>query len=108
MSEPSKVISPNKSEPVPPDDDKMIVQLSVNELRRIIAEEIAAALHNGGGGAPEKDRLLTPEEAAEMLGQNVRWLYRRASNLPFTRRLSRKSLRFSEKGLRRWLATRTP
>ena len=108
MSEPSKVISPNKSESVPPDDDKMIVQLSVNELRRIVAEEIAAALQNGGGRAPEKERLLTPEEAAEILGQDVRWLYRHANELPFTRRINRKNLRFSEAGLRRWLAARKP
>jgi predicted DNA-binding transcriptional regulator AlpA len=95
-------------EPVPPDYDKMVVQLSVNELRRIVGEEIAAALQNGGGHAPEKDGLLSPEEAAAILGQNVRWLYRHADKLPFTRRISRKNLRFSEGGLRRWLAARKP
>jgi excisionase family DNA binding protein len=89
-------------------DGKMVVQLSVTELRQLIAKEIAAALQNGGGHAPEKDRLLTPEEAAERLGQNVRWLYRHAKELPFTRRISRKNLRFSEASLLRWLAARKP
>src|SRR5262245_26374547 len=36
------------------------------------------------------DRLLRPEEAAELLGVEVAWLRRRAGHLPFTRRLSRK------------------
>ena len=58
--------------------------------------------------APEHgDRLLTAEEAGPLMGVNRRWLYRHAKGLPFTKRLSRKALRFSEKGLRRWLAART-
>jgi hypothetical protein len=52
----------------------------------------------------EADRLLTPEEAAGVLGVGVRWLYRHARQLAFTRRLSRKMLRFSEVGLRRYMA----
>ena len=51
----------------------------------------------------EADRLLTPGEAAAMLGVTVRWLYRHADQLTFTRRLSRKVLRFSEAGLRRYM-----
>lgn len=54
----------------------------------------------------EPDRLLTPEAAASRLNVSVRWLYRHAHTLPFTRRLSRKRLRFSEAGLRRYMATR--
>ena len=60
---------------------------------------MAAAHRNCNHADP--DRLLTPEEAAAILGQSVRWLYRHAANLPFTRRISRKNLRFSEAGLRR-------
>lgn len=56
----------------------------------------------------KEDRLLTPEEAATFLGTTPRWLYRHARRLPFTRRLSRKALRFSEAGLRRWLAAKSP
>jgi predicted DNA-binding transcriptional regulator AlpA len=57
-------------------------------------------------GSPEADRLLTPTEAAAVLNVTPRWLYRHAKRLPFTRRLSRKALRFSEAGLSRWQATR--
>ncbi len=56
--------------------------------------------------APEWDRLLTPEEAAQILGVTVKWLYRHAKRFSFTRRLSRKCLRFSEAGLRKWQAAK--
>jgi len=61
---------------------------------------------NGVRDLPEKDQLLNPEEAATRLGVTVKWLYRHAKQLPFTRRLSRKALRFSEQGLQRWLAAK--
>ena len=54
--------------------------------------------------ALETDRLLTAQEAASLLGVTPQWLYRRYRSLPFARRLSRKVLRFSELGLRQWLA----
>lgn len=55
---------------------------------------------------PEQDRMLTIEEAAELIGVSRRWLYRHAKTLPFSRKLSRKVLRFSRAGIARWLATR--
>ncbi|OGA02879.1 MAG: hypothetical protein A3I00_05835 [Betaproteobacteria bacterium RIFCSPLOWO2_02_FULL_64_12] len=58
--------------------------------------------------APTDDRLLTADEAAAILGVTPTWLYRHAKTLPYTRRLSRKVLRFSEAGLRRWQAARRP
>lgn len=54
----------------------------------------------------KQDRNLTVGEAAELLGVKPSWLYRHSAKLPFTRRLSRRALRFSEKGLRRWLESR--
>ena len=61
-----------------------------------------------GAHPPDAERLLGPPEAAALLGVTVTWLYRHAGQLPFTRRLSRKALRFSVAGLRRWLAARKP
>ncbi len=55
---------------------------------------------------PGADRLLTVTEVAIRLGVDRRWVYRRADALPFTRRLSRGTLRFSERGLERWQETR--
>jgi predicted DNA-binding transcriptional regulator AlpA len=52
------------------------------------------------------DRLLTAKEAAARLGVNQRWMYAKADSLPFTRRLSAGTLRFSERGLDRWRESR--
>jgi predicted DNA-binding transcriptional regulator AlpA len=52
--------------------------------------------------------LLTVGEAAAALRISPRWLYRHAKTLPFTRKLSRKVLRFSRSGITRWLATKRP
>ena len=68
----------------------------------------------GAATAPSKaptppagpDRLLTATEAAERLGVNTRWVYRKAPDLPFTRKLSGGTLRFSEKGLEKWKETK--
>jgi predicted DNA-binding transcriptional regulator AlpA len=53
------------------------------------------------------DRLLDVGEAAERLGVSKRWMYRRAAALPFTRRLSAGTLRFSSAGLERWQQRQT-
>ena len=76
------------------------------KIRAIVREEIAAALSNGERPPAEKDALITPEEAAAIIGVDTKWLYRHSKQLPFTRRLSRKKIRFNEPGLRRWLAPR--
>ena len=52
------------------------------------------------------DRLLTVHEAAVILGTSVDWLYRNSKKLPFTRRVSRKQLRFSERGIQKYIARR--
>lgn len=59
----------------------------------------------GETAVPTEDRLLTAGEAATILGVTPKWLYRH-QKLPFVRKLSRKALRVSENGLRRWLAAR--
>lgn len=53
-----------------------------------------------------EERLLTPQEAAGLLGVKVRWLYDHAHQLACTRRLSRKVLRFHEPELRKMLRKR--
>lgn len=52
------------------------------------------------------DRLLTAVEAAPLLSVSARWLYRHAGRLPFTRRLARKALRFSEVAIQRYMASK--
>ena len=51
------------------------------------------------------DRMLTIEEAAEVMQVSPDWLYRnqRYKRLPFTVVLSARKIRFSLKGLLKWL-----
>ena len=97
-------------------DPGQVAQLSP-ELRQALLLQAVAVLAalavpplGGNGDRPstplEPDRLLTPAEAAAQLAVSRRWLYAHAARLPFTKRLSRKVLRFSEAGLRRWQSTR--
>ncbi len=57
------------------------------------------------GESPE-DHLLTVDEAAGVLAVERTWMYRHADTLPFTRRLSTGTLRFSSDELQRWMASR--
>src|SRR5258708_25144287 len=54
----------------------------------------------------DTDRLLTAEAVAHLLGVTKRWVQRRARRLPFARRISARSVRYSEAGLRRWMTNR--
>ncbi len=58
--------------------------------------------------APVADKMLTAQEAARILGTTPTFLYKNSKTLPFARKLSRKCLRFSEIGLRRWLEAKRP
>jgi len=90
------------------DGARMIVTLTKTELKQLVHDAVVTALANNHGTPTDKEILLTPEQAAALIGVNRRWLYRRAAKLPFTRRISRKNLRFSEPGLRRWMAAKKP
>lgn len=50
------------------------------------------------------DRLLTAREVARRLGVSPKWVYSHHAELAFSRRLGKKALRFSERGLDRHLA----
>lgn len=76
----------------------LIERLATLEAERaaLLAELIAVSRE------PE-DRLLTVEEAADILSVTVDWLYRHASDLPFTVRPGPGQLRFSKNGLQTYL-----
>ena len=64
--------------------------------------------HNGNNGNGHADQWLTPEQAAQQLGVSIKWVYRHARKWRFVERLSRKKLRISDTGLRRWIAAKSP
>jgi len=82
-------------------------------LRARLWARLQAAGATGGASpdqraTPEADELLTAAEAAERLGVDRRWVYRKAKAgaLPFTRKLSSGTVRFSARGLERWKEAR--
>jgi len=78
----------------------------LEQLAQRVAELIVARL-DGKAAHPDDDRLLDVHEAAALLGVTSRWVYRRAKSLPFTRRLSKGVLRFSEAEIKTYIgATR--
>jgi predicted DNA-binding transcriptional regulator AlpA len=79
-------------------DSTLLVTMTVGQLRELVREEIQAARTT----KEEADRLLTAEEAAEMISMSTDWLYRNAKKLPFTRKLGPKVLRFSSQGIQKY------
>jgi len=52
----------------------------------------------------EPDHLLTVRETAKLLDVSTKYLYTHADEYPFTRRLGKKTLRFSAQGIARFLS----
>lgn len=99
---------PGRVAKIPPEQARALL-LPASALVVTLAARATEAPADGQGSAQtpaEPDHLLTPEEAAQLLGVKVSWLYRHAKRLPFTRRLSRKCLRFSEAALGKWQAAK--
>jgi len=91
------------AESIPP----VITRLA--SLQAALAARLIEPANNAShqdSGPEDKDELLTTADAARLLNVSEDWMYRRASRLPFARRLSRKALRFSKAGLLRWRAAR--
>jgi predicted DNA-binding transcriptional regulator AlpA len=72
----------------------------------------ARLLADAAVGSPPRpggfEHLLDVQEAAARLGMSTDWLYRHARQLPFTRRVGRRAVKFDPEGLTRWVAHRTP
>jgi len=85
----------------------MLAQLAA--LQSALAARLISDPSNGSHpqqAIQEPEELLSADHAAALLSVSVDWMYRHASGLPFTKRLSRKALRFSKAGLLRWRAGR--
>ena len=99
-------------------DPRRAFELSAAEAAALLIElaslqaVVAARLSTNPAAGPasisdsDSDRLLTAEEVAERLQRSVDWVYRQAKHWPFTRRLTRRTVRFSEAGLQRFLGQR--
>ena len=80
----------------------------LGELEAIRSRLWARLLSHQASPSPDAqlsapDRLLSPQDAAALLGVTPKWLHRNRDQLPFTR-LSRKVIRFKQSELTRWVA----
>ena len=87
---------------VPNEISANLAEIFLKLMRQAVREEIRILNED----LREKDRLLTAQESAKMLAVSPEWLYRNANKLSFTRRLGPKVLRFSQRGIERWIASR--
>ena len=58
------------------------------------------------GESQDGDQLLTVQQAASRLGTSKDWLYRHCAKLPFTVRPSPHQLRFSKRGIAKYISQR--
>jgi len=76
-----------------------------DELKQLVREAMRDELGRSKSTNTE-EKLLDPEEAAEMLSVSVDWLYHEAKKLPFARKLGPRMLRFSYTGMLRWMESK--
>ena len=83
--------------------DGASVSLSVEDIRGWLAEDTP---FRPSPTPRAEDKMLTAADVAEVLAVDKSWVYRHAAQLPFTRHISEQTLRFSSKGLQKWIASR--
>ena len=81
-------------------------QATLSALQGVLTARLLTSQKNATTSGESTDRLLTAAQVATILGVTKRWVERRARRLPFARRLSAHAVRYSESGLRRWMANR--
>ena len=100
---------PARAAEVPTDAIPALLAQLAAEQARVSALETALAARladeAAGTDGPHADQLLTVEEAAAKLGTTRDWL-RRHPHLPFVVRLSPGQVRYSAKGIERFIAMR--
>lgn len=79
------------------DDSRLVVTLTVAELRALIRAEMA--------NTTKDDALMDVEEVAQFLKQSVDWVYRHWKQLG-GRKIGAKSIRFYRRDIDGWLKTR--
>lgn len=107
----SVAANPDQVEKLP---DEVLPDLlaDVERLRARVWTRLNRPVNSTGNGDKtpskrvEEDQLLDVESVAEILSVDTRYVYDHADEWPFTRRISSRKLRFSKKGLFRWLRNR--
>ena len=96
--------NPSKAAMLPPDVARSLWvrgHVALGALAPVIATTPSPI-----AGTAEEERLLTVDDAAVKLGVTRDWLYRRAKSLPFTVRPSPGKVRFSLRGIEKYIRQR--
>ena len=91
------------------DAEAMHATAPVADILKVVHEELG---HLSNGRPPQRtqegEKLLNANQVAEVMGVKPRWVYEHADSLPFMRRIGSRSLRFSSRGLEKYLAQTRP
>ena len=85
-------------------DDHRLNTAFAESIRPVLREELEAVLRSHR--TEEGDRLLTIEEAAEVLSVSKDWLYSHGGKLGLRRKIGPKAVRYSHKAIQKFIATR--
>ncbi len=85
-------------------DDHSLNTAFAESIRPVLREELEAVLNNHK--KEEGDRLLTIEEATEVLSASKDWLYAYGGKLGLRRKLGPKMVRYSWRAIQKFIATR--
>lgn len=100
--------SPGQASSLTP-EDAALTSAYVLEVQAALAQRLSAAASETKPRESQiTERLLSPADTAERLGVTLRWLYRNAKRLPFSRKLTNRTLRFHEQGLTEYIRKKRP
>jgi hypothetical protein len=102
---------PSRTRNLPPDmaRDLLARVMALSPLLLVAAlrgHEHGPVEPDAGAATQTADEWLTAEEAAPLVKQSRGWLVRHHRALPFARKISPKTIRFSRTGALRWMETR--
>ena len=100
MSEPNKKTVPLRADTLPP--DRLVVTISVGELRELIGEIMDQKLKRLATG---RNALLTVEQAAEFLGYSKDWVFKNWRRIG-GKKIGGKGVRFDVVDLETWIKSR--
>lgn len=85
--------------------EELVSLLAMLEGRRVVVRERLRVVRETVDAGPKRDRAITAAEAAKIAdGYSAGWFYDHAHELEFTINSPGRPVRFSEVGLRAWVA----
>ena len=98
---------PAKGANLSPDVARVVHSQCVIVLTALLPALAASATTGPASSEPAK-KSMNPKEASVRFNVSKRWLLAHASEIPGTQKLSRKTIRFDEARLERWLERHRP